>query len=59
VQVNADFCVHGDDLPVGADGGVHAYWEVQQAGRLQLVKRTEGVSTTDLVRPICPVSCAP
>jgi ethanolamine-phosphate cytidylyltransferase len=48
-DVNADFCVHGDDLPVGADGGPHAYWDVQQAGRLQLVKRTEGVSTTDLV----------
>lgn len=25
-RLNADFCVHGDDLPVGADGGPHAYW---------------------------------
>ena len=48
-RVDADFCVHGDDLPVGAGGGTHAYSQLEAAGRLRLVKRTEGVSTTDLV----------
>lgn len=44
----ADFCVHGDDLPVGADGR-GAYDEMRGSGKLRIVKRTEGVSTTDLV----------
>lgn len=48
-DVNADFVVHGDDLPVAVGSTKHAYWDLQQAGRLRIVKRTEGVSTTDLV----------
>lgn len=47
-QCNVDFCVHGDDMPVGSDG-VGAYDAVRDAGKLRIVKRTAGVSTTDLV----------
>jgi len=48
-DIRADFGVHGDDLPVAVGASKHAYWELQEAGRLRIVKRTEGVSTTDLV----------
>jgi ethanolamine-phosphate cytidylyltransferase len=44
----ADFCVHGDDMPVNAQG-ICAYDEMRDAGKLRIVKRTEGVSTTDLI----------
>jgi len=47
-KVQADFCVHGDDLPVGADGR-GAYDNMRDAGKLRIIKRTEGVSTTDCV----------
>lgn len=45
---NADFCIHGDDMPVNAQGFC-AYDDMRNAGRLRIVKRTEGVSTTDLI----------
>eukprot|EP00444_Apocalathium_aciculiferum_P055458 CAMPEP_0183608918 /NCGR_PEP_ID=MMETSP0371-20130417/184202_1 /TAXON_ID=268820 /ORGANISM="Peridinium aciculiferum, Strain PAER-2" /LENGTH=373 /DNA_ID=CAMNT_0025821045 /DNA_START=41 /DNA_END=1158 /DNA_ORIENTATION=+ len=44
----ADFCIHGDDMPVNAQG-ICAYDEMKDAGKLRIVKRTEGVSTTDLI----------
>ena len=47
-RLNCDFIVHGDDLPTGSDG-TGAYDEVQRAGRFRMVKRTEGVSTTNMV----------
>jgi ethanolamine-phosphate cytidylyltransferase len=48
IKLNCDFCVHGDDMSTTADGK-DAYAEVKEAGRMKVVKRTEGVSTTDLV----------
>ena len=48
VKLNCDYCVHGDDMSTTADGR-DAYAEVKEAGRMKVVKRTEGVSTTDLV----------
>ncbi|EER06905.1 Ethanolamine-phosphate cytidylyltransferase, putative, partial [Perkinsus marinus ATCC 50983] len=40
--------VHGDDMPVDSSGkGV--YDELRDAGKLRIIKRTEGVSTTDLI----------
>jgi ethanolamine-phosphate cytidylyltransferase len=48
IKLNCDFCVHGDDMSTTADGR-DAYAEVKEAGRMKIVKRTEGVSTTDLV----------
>ncbi|EER04068.1 Ethanolamine-phosphate cytidylyltransferase, putative, partial [Perkinsus marinus ATCC 50983] len=47
-RARADFCVHGDDMPVDSSGR-GAYDELRDAGKLRIVKRTEGVSTTDLV----------
>ncbi|VVC40311.1 Rossmann-like alpha/beta/alpha sandwich fold,Cytidyltransferase-like domain [Cinara cedri] len=47
-QHNCDFCVHGDDITVTADG-VDTYHLVKNANRYKEVKRTEGISTTDVV----------
>lgn len=46
--VNADFVVHGDDIPFNSEGRC-AYDEIIAAGKLKIIKRTEGVSTTDIV----------
>ncbi|XP_043319491.1 ethanolamine-phosphate cytidylyltransferase isoform X2 [Cervus canadensis] len=45
-KYNCDFCVHGNDITLTVDGR-DTYEEVKQAGRE--CKRTQGVSTTDLV----------
>lgn len=47
-RYQADFCVHGDDLVLSADGS-DCYAAVKEADRFKVVKRTKGVSTTDLV----------
>ncbi|XP_061703165.1 ethanolamine-phosphate cytidylyltransferase-like isoform X2 [Syngnathoides biaculeatus] len=47
-KYNCDFCVHGDDLTLTVDG-VDTYEEVKKSGRYRECKRTQGVSTTDLV----------
>lgn len=54
-SLNCDFCVHGDDMAVNADG-VDAYAEIKAANRMRIVKRTEGVSTTDLVGRLLAVT---
>lgn len=46
-----DLIAHGDDPCVGADGR-DAYESVKKAGRFRTVKRTEGVSSTDVVSRI-------
>jgi len=43
-----NFCVHGDDITCTADG-VDTYHLVKANGRYKECKRTEGVSTTNLV----------
>ncbi|KAL6071924.1 choline phosphate cytidylyltransferase [Balamuthia mandrillaris] len=47
-KFNIDFCVHGEDISTNSEG-VDSYQEVKDAGRFQLIKRSVGVSTTDLV----------
>ncbi|XP_063075909.1 ethanolamine-phosphate cytidylyltransferase [Engraulis encrasicolus] len=47
-QYNCDFCVHGDDITLTVDGK-DTYEEVKKSGRYRECKRTQGVSTTDLV----------
>ncbi|XP_012550526.1 ethanolamine-phosphate cytidylyltransferase [Bombyx mori] len=47
-KYQCDFCVHGDDITVTADG-IDTYHLVKKAGRYKEVQRTAGVSTTDLV----------
>ncbi|XP_024938708.1 ethanolamine-phosphate cytidylyltransferase isoform X6 [Cephus cinctus] len=47
-KYDCDFCVHGDDITMTADG-IDTYHLVKAAGRYKEVQRTAGVSTTDLV----------
>ena len=47
-KYGADFCVHGDDIVLNADGS-DCYFAVKQANKFKTVPRTEGVSTTNLV----------
>jgi glycerol-3-phosphate cytidylyltransferase-like family protein len=44
----AKYVVHGDDITSDA-GGEDCYRYVKAAGRFKVVKRTPGISTTDLV----------
>ncbi|KAJ3070489.1 Ethanolamine-phosphate cytidylyltransferase [Podochytrium sp. JEL0797] len=45
---NCDICVHGDDITTMADGS-DCYSVAKAAGRYKQFKRTQGVSTTELV----------
>lgn len=45
---NIDFCVHGEDVSTD-EHGRDCYWEVKEAGRYKTIKRSESVSTTDIV----------
>ena len=47
-KVQADFVIHGDDIPYNSEGRC-AYDEIIAANKLKIIKRTEGVSTTDIV----------
>ncbi|XP_069916234.1 ethanolamine-phosphate cytidylyltransferase isoform X4 [Oryctolagus cuniculus] len=47
-KYSCDFCVHGNDITLTVDGR-DTYEEVKQAGRYRECRRTQGVSTTDLV----------
>jgi ethanolamine-phosphate cytidylyltransferase len=47
-RYHCDFCVHGDDITTLADG-TDCYQEVKDAQRYRECKRTQGVSTTELV----------
>ncbi|GAA5809547.1 hypothetical protein MFLAVUS_002957 [Mucor flavus] len=48
LEYNIDFCVHGDDITTMADG-TDCYQAVKDAGLYKECKRTQGVSTTELV----------
>ena len=48
-RVRCDYVIHGDDVAIRKDTGTDAYEEVRSAGKLKIVKRTEGVSTTEMV----------
>ena len=45
---DCDYCVHGDDITMTADG-TDTYHLVKSAKRYKECKRTQGVSTTNLV----------
>ena len=47
-SVDCDYSVHGDDPVLNPDGS-DTYQPFKDAGRFKLLKRTEGVSTTDIV----------
>ena len=54
-RCGAHISFHGDDMPVNSQG-VGAYDEMKKAGRLKIVKRTEGVSTTDFIGRLLTLS---
>ncbi|KAJ3345913.1 hypothetical protein HDU83_003586 [Entophlyctis luteolus] len=65
-RYNCDFCAHGDDVTTMADGS-DCYSVAKAAGRYREFKRTQGVSTTELIgrmlkmtgekgRPVCSES---
>lgn len=47
-RLEVDFVVHGDDISVDKDGK-NSYQEIIDAGKMKVVKRTESISTTELV----------
>lgn len=47
-KYGCEVCIHGDDLSIGADGK-DTYQIVKDAGRFVECRRTQGVSTTELV----------
>jgi len=47
-KYNCQYCAHGDDLTMDVNG-VDTYKKVKDEGRYKEFKRTQGVSTTDLV----------
>ena len=55
VENNCDFCVHSEDITTTADG-VDTYHIVKTLGRYKEFQRTQGVSTTDLIRRILHVT---
>ena len=47
-QHNVDFCVHGEDISFD-EHGEDTYKAIKEAGMMKTVKRTDGVSSTDIV----------
>lgn len=47
-SLKCDYVAHGDDMPTGIDGK-NCYEAFINAGRMKIFKRTEGISTTDIV----------
>jgi ethanolamine-phosphate cytidylyltransferase len=47
-KLNCPYVAHGDDLALSADG-TDCYSVIKQAGRMKIFKRTQGISTTDVV----------
>lgn len=47
-RFGVDYVVHGDDISLDENGN-NSYQEIIDAGRMKIVKRTESISTTELV----------
>jgi len=47
-RLNCQYVAHGDDLALSADG-TDCYSIIKDAGRMRTFKRTQGISTTDIV----------
>ena len=54
-QLNCDYCSHGDDMPLNENGD-DAYAKMKIAGRMRVFKRTEGISTTDIIGKLLSVA---
>lgn len=46
-----DYVAHGEDISLDADGN-DAYKDIKAAGMYQVIKRTDGISTSDLILTI-------
>lgn len=47
-RLDCSHVAHGDDLVID-ENGQDAYMPFKRAGRMKIFKRTEGISTTDIV----------
>ena len=47
-EYNCDYYAHGDDIPINENGD-DAISDIRNSGRFRVFKRTEGVSTTDII----------
>eukprot|EP00388_Colpodella_angusta_P003525 GDKJ01012405.1.p1 GENE.GDKJ01012405.1~~GDKJ01012405.1.p1 ORF type:complete len:405 (-),score=109.86 GDKJ01012405.1:2140-3354(-) len=54
-QMDCDYVAHGDDFAPCADGS-DCYAEPRAEGKLKIFRRTEGISTTDIVSRLLAVS---
>ena len=54
-SLDCEYCVHGDDMPVDPSGN-SVYQDVIDNNRCRIIKRTEGVSTTELVGRLLSMS---
>jgi len=50
-SLNCPYVAHGDDLALAADG-TDSYSEIKKVNRMKIFKRTQGISTTDVVSRI-------
>ena len=55
-EYNCDFCVHGNDITMTADG-TDTYHLVKSADRYKECERTQGISATDLIGTWPMLSC--
>jgi ethanolamine-phosphate cytidylyltransferase len=54
-SLNVDYCCHGDD-PCFNENGEDAYGEMKKANRFKVFKRTEGISTTEIIGRLLALS---
>eukprot|EP00762_Andalucia_godoyi_P005363 ANDGO_06825.mRNA.1 Ethanolamine-phosphate cytidylyltransferase len=54
-RFNIDWVAHGEDLAVN-EHGEDSYKRIRDAGKFKLIKRTEGISTTDLINRMLRLS---
>jgi len=54
-DLNIDYCIRGDD-PCFNENGEDAYGEIKKANRFKMFKRTEGISTTEIIGRLLTLS---
>lgn len=54
-SLDIDFCCHGDD-PCFNENGEDAYGEMKKANRFKVFRRTEGISTTEIIGRLLALS---
>jgi len=54
-EYSCQYCAHGDDMPTN-ENGQDCYTEIKEAGRMKIFKRTDGISTTEIIGRLLSVS---